>query len=52
MFAGVVEVDREEFRKGVALFLARAGCFPNATLFQVDVGRSGGIWFDANVGID
>ena len=32
--------------------LARIGCFPNATFFHVDVGRSRGIWFDATVGLD
>jgi uncharacterized protein YcbK (DUF882 family) len=32
--------------------LARVGCFPNATFFHVDVGRSRGIWFDAAVGLD
>jgi len=32
--------------------LVRVGCFPNATFFHVDVGRSRGIWFDAAVGLD
>ena len=32
--------------------LARVGCFPNATFFHIDVGRSRAIWFDPSVGRD
>ncbi len=44
--------DLERFLIERPRLLARVGCFPNATFFHVDIGRSRGIWFDANVGID
>ena len=44
--------DIERFLAKRPRLLARVGCFPNATFFHVDVGRSRGIWFDPNVGID
>jgi len=44
--------DIERFLVEHPRLLARVGCFPNATFFHVDVGRSRGIWFDPNVGMD
>ena len=44
--------DIEHFIVERPRVLARVGCFPNATFFHVDVGRSRGIWFDATVGVD
>ncbi len=44
--------DIERFLVERPRLLARVGCFPNATFFHVDVARSRGIWFDANVGIN
>jgi uncharacterized protein YcbK (DUF882 family) len=44
--------DIERFLVERPRLLARVGCFPNATFFHVDVGRSRGIWFDASVGLD
>ncbi len=44
--------DLERFLIERPRLLAPLGCFPNATFFHVDIGRSRGIWFDANVGID
>jgi uncharacterized protein YcbK (DUF882 family) len=44
--------DIERFLVERPRLLARVGCFPNATFFHVDVGRSRGIWFDAAVGLD
>jgi uncharacterized protein YcbK (DUF882 family) len=44
--------DIEHFLVERPRLLARVGCFPNATFFHVDVGRSRGIWFDASVGVD
>jgi uncharacterized protein YcbK (DUF882 family) len=44
--------DIERFLIEHPRLLARVGCFPNATFFHVDVGRSRGIWFDARVGLD
>ena len=44
--------DIERFLVEHPRLLARVGCFPNATFFHVDVGRSRGIWFDASVGRD
>ena len=44
--------DIERFLIERPRLLARIGCFPNATFFHVDVGRSRGIWFDATVGVD
>jgi len=44
--------DIERFLIERPRLLARVGCFPNATFFHVDVGRSRGIWFDASVGLD
>ncbi len=44
--------DIERFLMERPRLLARVGCFPNATFFHVDVGRSRGIWFDAAVGLD
>jgi uncharacterized protein YcbK (DUF882 family) len=44
--------DIERFLVERPRLLARIGCFPNATFFHVDVGRSRGIWFDASVGLD
>jgi uncharacterized protein YcbK (DUF882 family) len=44
--------DIERFLVERPRLLARVGCFPNATFFHVDVGRSRGIWFDATVGLD
>jgi uncharacterized protein YcbK (DUF882 family) len=44
--------DIERFLVEHPRLLARVGCFPNATFFHVDVGRSRGIWFDASVGLD
>jgi uncharacterized protein YcbK (DUF882 family) len=51
----IAEVDCthiERFLVERPRLLARVGCFPNATFFHVDVGRSRGIWFDLNVGIE
>ena len=45
-------IDIERFLVERPRLLARVGCFPNATFFHVDVGRSRGIWFDASVGFD
>ena len=42
--------DLERFLVERPRLLARVGCFPNATFFHVDVGRSRGIWFDGRVG--
>ena len=44
--------DIERFLVEHPRLLARVGCFPNATFFHVDVGRSRGIWFDGRVGLD
>jgi uncharacterized protein YcbK (DUF882 family) len=44
--------DIERFLVERPRLVARVGCFPNATFFHVDVGRSRGIWFDASVGLD
>ena len=44
--------DIERFLVERPRLLVRVGCFPNATFFHVDVGRSRGIWFDATVGLD
>ena len=44
--------DIERFLVERPRLLARIGCFPNATFFHVDVGRSRGIWFDGAVGLD
>ena len=44
--------DIERFLVEHPRLLARVGCFPNATFFHVDVGRSRGIWSDAGVGRD
>ncbi len=44
--------DLERFLIERPRLLARVGCFPNATFFHVDVGRSRGIWFDSIVGRD
>ena len=44
--------DIERFLVERPRLLARVGCFPNATFFHVDVGRSRGIWFDAGVGLE
>ena len=44
--------DIERFLAKRPRLLARVGCFPNATFFHVDVGRSRGIWFDSSVGLD
>jgi uncharacterized protein YcbK (DUF882 family) len=44
--------DIERFLVERPRLLARVGCFPKATFFHVDVGRSRGIWFDATVGLD
>jgi uncharacterized protein YcbK (DUF882 family) len=44
--------DIERFLAKRPRLLARVGCFPNATFFHMDVGRSRGIWFDASVGRD
>ncbi|NNE20590.1 MAG: DUF882 domain-containing protein [Myxococcales bacterium] len=44
--------DIERFLIEHPRLLARVGCFPNATFFHVDVGRSRGIWFDASVGVE
>ncbi len=43
--------DIEHFLVERPRLLARVGCFPNATFFHVDVGRTRGIWFDAGVGL-
>ena len=48
----VNSADIERFLVEHPRLLARVGCFPNATFFHVDVGRSRGIWFDAGVGRD
>jgi uncharacterized protein YcbK (DUF882 family) len=50
--ANVDCTDIERFLVERPRLLARIGCFPNATFFHVDVGRSRGIWFDASVGLD
>ena len=50
--ANVDCTDIERFLVERPRLLARVGCFPNATFFHVDVGRSRGIWFDASVGLD
>jgi uncharacterized protein YcbK (DUF882 family) len=42
--------DIERFLVERPRLLARVGCFPNATFFHVDVGRSRGIWMDEAVG--
>jgi uncharacterized protein YcbK (DUF882 family) len=44
--------DIERFLVEHPRLLARVGCFPNATFFHVDVGRSRGLWFDATVGVN
>jgi uncharacterized protein YcbK (DUF882 family) len=44
--------DLERFLIERPRLLARVGCFPNATFFHVDVGRSRGIWFDTTVGLE
>jgi uncharacterized protein YcbK (DUF882 family) len=44
--------DVERFLVEHPRLLARVGCFPNATFFHVDVGRTRAIWFDASVGLD
>jgi len=44
--------DIERFLVEHPRLVARVGCFPNATFFHVDVGRSRVIWFDAGVGRD
>ena len=44
--------DIERFLVERPRLLARVGCFPNATFFHVDVGRTRGIWFDSSVGRD
>jgi uncharacterized protein YcbK (DUF882 family) len=44
--------DIERFLVERPRLLTRVGCFPNATFFHVDVGRSRGIWFDARVGLE
>ena len=50
--ANVACADIERFLVERPRLIARVGCFPNATFFHVDVGRSRGIWFDASVGRD
>jgi len=44
--------DIERFLAKRPRLLARVGCFPNATFFHMDVGRSRGIWVDARVGLE
>lgn len=44
--------DIEHFLIERPRLLARIGCFPNASFFHVDAGRSRGIWVDAEVGTD
>jgi uncharacterized protein YcbK (DUF882 family) len=49
--ANVDCTDIERFLVERPRLIARVGCFPNATFFHVDVGRTRGIWFDARVGL-